>query len=287
MERMFREELAAGSKAIWLWALVGSLAIHVSLMAVALAWKGQLPSKPKRVVPVEAITLTQALPGSTGGGGGLPKPAAAASPQPKPAPPPVVKPKPKPKPEPRRVVKPKPQVRKTVHKPEKVEAPEPPPSLALPRPTSPATASASGRATASLGRSTGSTRGRGGPGSGSGAGSSSGSGSGSGVGQGPGPGAGSLLQGYLRQVRGLLERQKKYPRMAQRLNMQGVVLLQFTIAADGCIQATRLCRTSGHDLLDEAAQETVRRVGRFPPLPSGLGRQKLAVQIPLAFRLTN
>jgi periplasmic protein TonB len=281
MERMFREELAAGSKAVWLWALVGSLAIHFSLMAVALSWKTQLPAKPKRVVPVEAITLTQALPGPTGGGGGLPKPAAAAALKPKPAPPPVVKPKP------RRVVKPKPQVRKTVRKPRKVEAPEPPPSLALPRPASPATASASGRTTASLGRSTASARRRGGPGSGSGAGSGRGSGSGSGVGKGPGPGAGSLLQGYLRQVRRLLERQKKYPRMAQRMNMQGVVLLQFTIAADGGIQATRLCRTSGHDLLDEAARQTVRRVGRFPPLPSGLGRQKLAVQIPLAFRLTN
>jgi protein TonB len=281
MERVFREELAAGSKAVWLWAVVGSLAIHFSLMAVALAWKGQLPAKPKRIVPVEAITLTQALPGPTGGGGGLPKPAASTSPQPNPAPPPVIKPTPKPKP--RRVVKPKPQVRKTVHKPEKVEAPEPPPSLALPRPASPSTASASGRTTASLGRSTGSARGPGGTGGGPGGGS----GNGSGVGQGPGPGAGSLLQSYLRQVRQMLERQKKYPRMAQRMNMQGVVLLRFTIAADGGIRATRLCRTSGHDLLDEAAQETVRRVGRFPPLPSALGRQKLCVEIPLAFRLTN
>jgi protein TonB len=281
MGRMFREELAAGSKAVWLWAVVGSLAIHFSLMAVALAWKGHLPSKPKRVVPVEAITLTQALPGPIGGGGGLPTPTASTSPKPQPAPPPVIKPKPKPKP--RRVAKPKPKVMKAVKKQEKVEAPEPPPSLALPRPASPSTASASGRTTASLGRATGSVRGRGGTGSGSGGGS----GPGSGVGQGPGPGAGSLLQGYLLQVRRLLERQKKYPRMAQRMNMQGVVLLQFTIAADGGIQGTHLCRTSGHDLLDEAAQETVRRVGKFPPLPKALGRQKLAVQIPLAFRLTN
>lgn len=73
--------------------------------------------------------------------------------------------------------------------------------------------------------------------------------------------------------------------MAQRLNIQGVVLLQFTITADGSIQSTRLRRSSGHGLLDEAAQETVRKVGRFPPLPSALGREKLAVEIPLAFRL--
>ena len=94
------------------------------------------------------------------------------------------------------------------------------------------------------------------------------------------------MQGYLLEVRRLLERQKGYPRMAQRLNIQGVVRLQFTIAADGSIHSTRLGRSSGHEVLDEAARKTVKKVGRFPPLPSALGREKLFVEIPLAFRLT-
>jgi periplasmic protein TonB len=108
-----------------------------------------------------------------------------------------------------------------------------------------------------------------------------------GPGQGTGTGTGSLLQGYLREVRRLLERQKEYPRMAQRLNMQGVAVLRFTIGADGGIRGAGLARSSGHGVLDAAAQETVSKVGRFPPLPAALGREKLTIEIPLAFRLTN
>lgn len=88
---------------------------------------------------------------------------------------------------------------------------------------------------------------------------------GTGIGQGPGAGVGSLLRDYLQEVRRLLGKQKEYPAMAQRLNFQGVVRLQFTIMADGRVQATRLSRSSGHEILDKAAQETVRRVGIFPP----------------------
>ncbi|MCK9376602.1 MAG: energy transducer TonB [Syntrophobacterales bacterium] len=75
--------------------------------------------------------------------------------------------------------------------------------------------------------------------------------------------------------------------MARRRQLQGVVVVRFTIAAGGQIDASRISRSSGHDLLDEAAKETLRRVGRFPPLPPELNRQKLTIEIPLAFRLNN
>jgi len=37
--------------------------------------------------------------------------------------------------------------------------------------------------------------------------------------------------------------------------------------------------------VDEAAQNTLRRVGKFPPFPPDLNRQKLTIEVPLAFRL--
>ena len=57
--------------------------------------------------------------------------------------------------------------------------------------------------------------------------------------------------------------------MARRRNIQGVVVVVFTIAPGGQIVAARVSRSSGHDLLDEAAQNTIRRVGQFPPFPAG------------------
>jgi protein TonB len=285
MDGVYRDEAASGSRAVWLWALVGSLAVHFALMAAALSWKMPLPPQARKVVPVEAITLTKFCPGPAVGGGGQPAPAAQTLP---PSPQPVQPAKPKPK------AKPKPVVRKPVQKPEHVEMPDIPPPLPpaalsipkpAPKPASPYRSATSGSTTANVGRSASSGSGSGGSGCGQGRGN--GSGSGSGPGRGPGSGSGSLLQGYLREVRRLLEHQKTYPVMAQRLNIQGVAVLQFTIAADGRLVATSLCQSSGNGILDKAAQETVRKVGRFPPLPAALGRQRLTVEIPLAFRFRN
>jgi protein TonB len=91
----------------------------------------------------------------------------------------------------------------------------------------------------------------------------------------------------LGKVRRLLEKHKDYPWMARRRNIQGVVVVRFTIAAGGQIDAARISRSSGHTILDEAAQATIRRVGQFPPLPTALNRQKLTIEVPLAFRLSN
>ncbi len=277
MEKSFQEETISGSKAVWLWAILGSLAIHCFLMAVALSWKVPLPPKAKRVVPVEPITLTKVRPGPYGGGGGSPAPATQTLP---PSPQPVQPTKPKVSPR----AKSKPVVKKPVKKPESIELPEqlpPPPALSIPKPALSVKSPAPGGATAGLGRPGGSGTG------GSGSGRGGGSGSGSGIGRGPGSGAGSLLQGYLREIRRLLERHKEYPPVAQRMNMQGISVLRFTIAGDGRIKSTHLSRSSGNKLLDKAAQETVSKVGRFPPLPAALGREKLTVEIPLAFRLTD
>jgi periplasmic protein TonB len=94
-----------------------------------------------------------------------------------------------------------------------------------------------------------------------------------------------VLQDYLREVRKLLEKHKDYPWMARQRNIQGVVVIVFTISASGQIDTYRVSRSSGQDLLDSASRETIRRVGKFPPFPAELNRQKLTIEIPLAFRL--
>jgi periplasmic protein TonB len=73
--------------------------------------------------------------------------------------------------------------------------------------------------------------------------------------------------------------------MARRRGLQGVVVMRFTIAAGGQILSFRVSRASGHNLLDQAARNTIRRVGKFPPFPTELNRQKLTIEIPLAYRL--
>jgi protein TonB len=255
-------------KEAWSRGLLASLLLHALLVAGVVIFYQAGPATRRVVVPVEAITLVS--PGPRGGGGGQPAPITQTQPV---APKPASRPQPKPKIKPI----PRPQV-----KPEPLPEPTKAPTIATPAPPPAITRSAPSATASSRSGAPGATSGT----SGSGQGGGPGSGPGVGPGQGLGSGSGSALQGYLHTIRQLLEKQKDYPRMARRRNMQGVVEVMFTIAAGGQIESAQISRSSGHDLLDEGARNTIKRVGRFPPFPAELNRQKLTIKIPLAFRLT-
>lgn len=260
---------------IWTLALVGSLLAHGLLVAWILLILTEKTAPRRVVVPVEAIALVPAQPGPKGGGGGqlvsVPKPKPAA---PKPVPP---------RPEPRITPKSPPKV-----KPIPQPAPKPAETPVIPTPAAPAPItrgqpSPSGAAASGAKTSGGLGSGQGGSAGGQGAGS--GAGVGSGQGRGFGPGSGSALQSYLRLVRQLLEKHKDYPSMARQRHIQGIVMVRFTIQGGGQVGSFQISHSSGQDLLDEAAKNTIRRVGQFPPLPIDLNRQQLTVEVPLAFRL--
>jgi protein TonB len=252
----------------WSVVLLASVAFHGLLLGSALLW-----SRPKRVVPVEAICLTT---GSGHAGGGA-SPVSEVKPRVTPQPPPPKPHRVKKKRKPKRMRK----LRRTPEIP-------PPKALAMPRPV-PAAPARPGPVAA---RPTGSGSGRGvGVGSGRGAGRGTGPGSGTGTGSGPGthPGSGSgsgvALKSYLAQVRRLLEKHKAYPWMARRQHREGVVVLKFTIGRYGEIADHKIAHSSGHEVLDDAAQRTLHKVGHFPPLPAALKRSRLTIEVPLSFRL--
>ncbi len=276
----------------WLPASVISLTLH-SVALVLILMLPPLKAPANRVVQVETVTMTAMIPKPAGGQGG--GSAATAPPAPEPAktvPPPPPKSKPPVAPKLKPVGKPPPV---PACRPDPTPTPpplamtRPAPPIVPPRPAPPSSVFSS----SSLGAKSGVTgvgQGSGaesglGSGSGSGSGSGHGSGSGSGSGSGLGAGSGSALQGYLHQVRSLLERNKIYPPQARSRNEQGVVVVRFTITVDGGIGGVSLSRSSGHDSLDQAAQETVSRVRRFPPIPAELQKSSLRIEVPLSFRL--
>ncbi len=59
-----------------------------------------------------------------------------------------------------------------------------------------------------------------------------------------------------------------YPSSAKNRNLTGNLLLDVAINADGSIRSIVIDRPSGHRELDRAAIETVKRVGKFAPLPA-------------------
>ena len=56
-----------------------------------------------------------------------------------------------------------------------------------------------------------------------------------------------------------------YPAFAMRNRQQGTVVLEFTVDASGAVTSVKVQKTSGFNLLDEAAMKVVKERWKFPP----------------------
>jgi TonB family protein len=103
-----------------------------------------------------------------------------------------------------------------------------------------------------------------GPGSGGGYGGGTGGGYGSGSGTGYGPGSGGGYGGgsYVSGAHPI------YPPEARRAGLEGVVRLRLLIGVSGSVTELRVLKSSGHEILDEAALRAVRK-WRFSPARYG------------------
>lgn len=233
-----------------------SVLAHGLLLAAILLWPvAELP------ITQEVTLLPMAFLERPGGGGGgpmpgpptpAPGPAALPSPAPAPIPAPVAKPvAPKPKPKP--VAKP-PAVASRPKDPGPAEAPAP---------------------TTAAGDAAGTTQGGGGGGVAAGSG---------GGGAGTGDGTGGDGSGGARPAHGMNPK-PPYPMAARRLGLEGVVTLEVLVLADGHAGEVRVHKSSGHEMLDESAVETVRTRWRFIPAKRGETPVDSRVTFPIRFRL--
>ena len=78
-----------------------------------------------------------------------------------------------------------------------------------------------------------------------------------------------LYASYMRSWVAKVERvgNLNYPEQARRMNLEGSLVLSVDILADGSVDQIRVLRSSGFDVLDEAAVRIVRLSSPFSPLP--------------------
>ncbi|WP_303851347.1 TonB family protein [Seleniivibrio woodruffii] len=88
--------------------------------------------------------------------------------------------------------------------------------------------------------------------------------------------------GYQNRLGGKLENNKKYPYMARRKGMEGVVQIKAVIGADGSLVSSSVQQSSGFGLLDDEAMRLIRSVF---PFEKGSGEQ-FTIVIPINYRLT-
>ena len=82
-----------------------------------------------------------------------------------------------------------------------------------------------------------------------------------------------------------IEHYQNYPSAAQRLRLQGTVLVLFSMRRDGTVLDVWIKTSSGATILDEEACATIRRAQPLPPIPPELP-DRLNIIVPVAFNLS-
>lgn len=89
---------------------------------------------------------------------------------------------------------------------------------------------------------------------------------------------------YLQRFRQRVQESLVYPLAARRQGLRGTVELDVWLDPAGRVRDVQVTRSSSHELLDEAAVETIRRLGPLP-FPEALPRRALRIRLPLVFEL--
>lgn len=97
------------------------------------------------------------------------------------------------------------------------------------------------------------------------------------------------LGAYWKGFRQSVEAHKRYPRIARRLRLEGVVRVRVTVTKQGRLVGDPVVvRSSGHDVLDSEALRMVKAAdasGFTVPLPSGWSQPTASFVLPFEFRL--
>ncbi len=91
---------------------------------------------------------------------------------------------------------------------------------------------------------------------------------------------------YVALIRARIERAKRYPLAAREMGLQGETTLRFVLSPKGELRKLQLLRSSGVQILDQAALEAVKKAAPFPPPPPPFNqRPALSFEVTLRFYL--
>jgi TonB family protein len=99
------------------------------------------------------------------------------------------------------------------------------------------------------------------------------------------PDLSGILQGFFGSVRKKIESKKKYPEIAKDAGIEGRSGVKMIILKDGQLEKAEIVDSSGSQVLDNAALQSVQNAAPFPPLPKGVKQSKIEVSIYLVFKI--
>ncbi len=101
------------------------------------------------------------------------------------------------------------------------------------------------------------------------------------------PPSGAVRQDWLAHVMAHIEQFKTYPTPALQHEWEGKTMLSFTIRRDGSLVSVTLTGSSGHEVLDAAALQTVHDASPLPPPPPSIPGTLITLTLPIGFSMTD
>ncbi len=83
----------------------------------------------------------------------------------------------------------------------------------------------------------------------------------------------------------MMERYKKYPKQARRLNAEGITNITFSIEKNGVVQGAEITKSSGYTVLDNAALKAAQKIVGLNAVNNNSYNEYLKVTVPVDFYL--
>lgn len=100
----------------------------------------------------------------------------------------------------------------------------------------------------------------------------------------PGGGPTGLEVSYGTTLSTWIQKHHRFSRRLERRQLYGTAIVSFTIDRDGNLLTYEIVKSSGHEAIDEAAIETLKRASPMPPVPEELtGAQYTPLPLPIEF----
>ena len=97
--------------------------------------------------------------------------------------------------------------------------------------------------------------------------------------------AGEAMLRYQDIVKQRIEEARRYPTFAKRQAIEGSVHLNFVVLSNGLSKDIKIISSSGSKILDQEAVSTIQRANPFPPIPSQINQDLVAMELSIAFVL--
>ena len=82
---------------------------------------------------------------------------------------------------------------------------------------------------------------------------------------------------YFKTIKRKINRVQNYPEEAKSNFLKGTSVVQFTILKDGSVEDVSIVKSSGFDIFDKNAIQTIKRAAPFDPFPRRIDVSKLAI----------